>query len=141
FFWTWRVLARSLISLMSVPLPRASIYHAISTGYAGVLGARARTRTDGAFVVTEHGIYTNERRIEIGLAEWLFDSGRGGFGVDHASPELRDLWLNAFSSFARLAYDSADLVTTLYTGNQAFQQADGAVRDKLRVIPNGIDYE
>jgi glycosyltransferase involved in cell wall biosynthesis len=91
-------------------------------------------------VITEHGIYTSERRIEIGLAEWLYDSGRGGFGVDPRYPELRDLWQSAFSAFAKIAYDCAEQVTTLYTGNQAFQRADGAQDSKLRVIPNGVDY-
>ena len=141
FFWTWRVLLRSMISLMAAPIPDASIYHAISTGYAGVFGARASHRTGKPFVITEHGIYTNERRIEIGLAEWLYNSGRGGFGVDDASPELKDLWQMAFSSFAKIAYDQAHLVTTLYTGNQMFQRADGAQPGKLRVIPNGVDYD
>ena len=140
FFWTWRVLQRSMISLLAAPLPQASIYHAISTGYAGVFGARAHQRTGKPFIITEHGIYTNERRIEIGLAEWLYDSGRGGFGVQDINPELKDIWQQAFSSFAKLAYDSADQVTTLYTGNQMFQRADGANPAKLRVIPNGVDY-
>jgi glycosyltransferase involved in cell wall biosynthesis len=141
FFWTWRVLVRSMISIIAAPLPESRVYHAISTGYAGVYGARAHYETDAPLLITEHGIYTNERRIEIGLAEWLFDSGRDGFSVAGATRELRDLWQGAFSSFAKLGYDAAEVITTLYTGNQMFQLADGADRDKLRVIPNGVDYE
>lgn len=141
FFWTWRALMRSMISIMAAPLPEASVYHAISTGYAGVFGARAHHRTGKPLVITEHGIYTNERRIEIGMAEWLYDSERNGFSVNDLSPELRDIWQQAFSCFARLAYDAAESITTLYTGNQNFQRADGAADAKLRVIPNGVDYK
>jgi polysaccharide biosynthesis protein PelF len=50
------------------------------------------------------------------------------------------MWLNAFSNFASIAYDCADVITTLYEGNQKFQRMDGAQPQKLRVIPNGIDY-
>lgn len=140
FFWTWRVLARSYGALLTAPLPKAKVYHAISTGYAGLYGARARLTTGRPLVITEHGIYTNERRIEIALAQWLFCSGRSGFSTADGFHELRDLWQGAFSSMALTAYAASDLITTLYAGNQAFQIADGAERAKLRIIPNGVDY-
>ena len=89
--------------------------------------------------MTEHGIYTNERRIELAVADWLFDSGAGGFDVATAPAELRSIWLNAFQSFSRFSYAVADVITTQYRANQIFQRADGAPEDKLRIIPNGID--
>jgi glycosyltransferase involved in cell wall biosynthesis len=38
-----------------------------------------------------------------------------------------------------MSYAVADVITTQYRANQAFQRADGAPEDKLRIIPNGID--
>ena len=141
FFWTWRSLVSGVMASMFCNLPDASLYHAISTGYAGLVGARIAQSLNRPYLITEHGIYTNERRIELNVADWLFDSGRAGFSVENEERELRDLWLSAFSSFARFAYDQADEITTLYEGNQLFQIADGAPQEKLKIIPNGVDVD
>lgn len=139
FFWTWRVMLRSLITVLTAPLPDASVYHAISTGYAGLLGARAALETGRPFVLTEHGIYTNERRIELCLADWIYDSGADGFSIAQRINALRDLWAALFSSLSNLAYATASEIVTLYRGNQVLQAADGAAAQKLRIIPNGVD--
>lgn len=141
FFWSWRFLARSLLAIISTPLPKARIYHAVATGYCGLVGAYAKHTTHRPFIVTEHGIYTNERRIELAVADWLFASGAGGYSVRGRPPELRDTWLNAFTSFSQIAYGMADVITTQYASNQDFQLSDGAPPDKLRIIPNGIDVD
>jgi polysaccharide biosynthesis protein PelF len=139
FFWSWRFLARSILAILSTPLPQARVFHAVATGFSGVVGTYARLVANAPFLVTEHGIYTNERRIELAVAEWLFDSEASGFGVAAEHPELRSIWLNAFQSFSRISYAAADVITTQYRANQLFQLADGAPNDKLRIIPNGID--
>jgi polysaccharide biosynthesis protein PelF len=141
FFWTWRVLARSILAIATASIPPARVYHAISTGYAGLFGARAKCVTQSPFIITEHGIYTNERRIEICTAEWIHESRASGFDVFGRMPELRDLWSEAFASFSRIAYSLADSITTLFRANQAFQMKDGAPEHKLVVIPNGIDID
>lgn len=139
FFWTWRVMLRSLLTVLAAPLPDASVYHAISTGYAGLLGARAALETGRPFILTEHGIYTNERRIELCLADWIYESGAQGFSITERLCALRDLWTAFFSALSGLAYEASREIVTLYRGNQALQFADGASMDKLRIIPNGVD--
>jgi polysaccharide biosynthesis protein PelF len=141
FFWTWRFLACSLLAIVTAPLPDVAVFHAVSTGYAGLLGAYAKHATGHPYVVTEHGIYTNERRIELNVADWIFDSGAGGFTVGAKCAELRGFWLNGFVSFSRVAYGVADVVTTQFRAHQDYQRADGAPQDKLRIIPNGIDVD
>ncbi len=141
FYWTWRVMARGLVSILGAALPEASLYHAISTGYAGLLGARARQETGRPLLLTEHGIYTNERRVELSLSDWLYCTGRRGFDTTESISELRDVWVALFASLANITYACADEIITLYRGNQAMQLADGAPREKLRIIPNGVDYE
>ncbi|MDH3590705.1 MAG: GT4 family glycosyltransferase PelF, partial [Planctomycetota bacterium] len=37
FFWTWRYAYLPLFNLLSTKIPRARVYHTISTGYAGML--------------------------------------------------------------------------------------------------------
>lgn len=139
FFWTWRFLVRSVLAIMNTPLPQARVFHAVATGFSGVVGSYARLVAKTPLLVTEHGIYTNERRIELAVADWLFDSKAGGFDVASAPVELRSIWLNAFQSFSRISYAMADVITTQYRANQSFQRADGAPDGKLRIIPNGID--
>jgi glycosyltransferase involved in cell wall biosynthesis len=141
FFWSWRFLARSLLAVISTPLPRARVFHAVSTGYAGMVGAYAKHVTGRPYVVTEHGIYTNERRIELSVADWIFDSGASGFTIGEKPTQLRDVWLTAFTSFSRVTYALSDVITTQYRANQDYQRVDGAPDHKLRIIPNGIDVD
>jgi len=139
FFWSWRFLAKSLLAIMNTPLPKARAFHAAATGYSGLVGAFAKHLTGRPLIVTEHGIYTNERRIELAVAEWIYDSGKAGYNVNETSTELRGIWLQAFKSFSRIAYGLSDVITTQYRANQNFQKLDGAPEAKLRIIPNGID--
>jgi polysaccharide biosynthesis protein PelF len=139
FFWSWRFLMRGLLAVVSTPLPEARVFHAVATGFSGLVGSRAKIGWKRPLLVTEHGIYTNERRIDLAVADWLFDSGAGGFDVTARPVELRSIWLNAYQSFSHISYAIADVITTQYRANQAYQRADGAPSDKLRIIPNGID--
>ncbi len=141
FFWTWRFLARSILAIVTAPLPNARVFHAVSTGYAGVVGAYAQHVSRRPYVVTEHGIYTNERRIELSIADWIFDSGASGFAVGKKPTQLRDIWLTAFTNFSRISYAHSDVIITQYRANQDYQRFDGAPQSKLRIIPNGIDID
>ena len=139
YFWTWRALLTGFYSVLLADLPQAQVYHAISTGYAGLMAARASMETGRPSIITEHGIYTNERRIEIALAQWLHDPGSLSLGSEYETGGLKSLWSNAFAAYSRTAYEAASAITTLYRGNQDMQLRDGAPADKLMIIPNGID--
>jgi len=140
-FWAWRTLVGGLMSVLSAPLPQAHIYHAISTGYAGLYAVRAAREMNARSAITEHGIYTNERRIDLLMADWLKDRIHKGFATHDTRREVRDLWTEMFESFARLAYAQADRITTLYGANQSFQRALGARADQMSIIPNGIKLD
>ena len=143
YFWTWRALFGGLFSCLIAPLPEARVYHAISTGYAGLVAARAKLQTGRPVMLTEHGIYNNERRIEVMMAEWL-DEGEDAsaeFRSADIKKELRSIWMGVFSSYAQATYAAADKIITLYPGNQPLQLRDGADLKKMLVVPNGIDLE
>ncbi len=139
FFWAWRALFGGLFRLVTAELPPARAYHAVSTGYAGLLAARASLETGTPAIITEHGIYTNERQIDILLADWISDTVEKGLSISSGRRDVRDFWIAAFEAFARCAYESAAFITTLYAENQVLQRLHGASEAKLRVIPNGID--
>ena len=141
FFWAWRALLGGLLATLEQPLPVAKVYHTISTGYAGVLAARAALETGRPALLTEHGIYTNERRIELLMADWVADTIDKGHALQDPRFDLRDMWVRAFEAYARTCYDGCDEIVTLYEDNQKAQRGLGANSDLMGVIANGIQLE
>lgn len=139
YFWSWRAILGGIYSMLLAPLPPARVYHALSTGYAGLYAARAHLETGRPALLTEHGIYTNERRIEIAMADWLYNP-ENGLTLEKSPRDLRIMWFEAFAAYSRACYQAAARIITLHSGNQYFQLADGAPPEKLFIIPNGIDY-
>ena len=141
YFWAWRALLGGLFAIAEMPLPKARVYHTISTGYAGLLAARASLETGRPALLSEHGIYTNERRVELLMADWVADNIDKGHHLGDQRIDLRDLWVQAFEAYARTCYETAHTIVTLYADNQRAQRALGAHDQRLRVIANGIDLE
>ncbi len=143
YFWSWRSLFGGLFCVLLADIPPAKAYHSFCTGYAGLLLARAHLETGRPCVLTEHGIYTNERRIEIAGAHWLDDLNVFDLSVSTAERErnLKDFWMDTFGNYARFCYAASRQIITLYGGNQQFQRMDGAEADKMRIIANGIDVD
>ncbi len=141
YFWSYRAIAGGLYSVLLAPLPQADIYHAMSTGYAGLMGARAKVETGKPVFVTEHGIYTNERRIEVTSADWLEATSSKALTIDKPRRDLRDLWIDSINNFSHVCYQACDSIITLFQGNQRPQLEDGADPAKMQVIPNGVDIK
>ena len=141
YFWSWRAIIGNLCSLALADIPRAKCYHVLSTGYAGLFAARMKIETGRPVIITEHGIYTNERRIEIALADWLDQAVAASMTIDFTRRDLHDLWIDIFTNYSRITYDMANHIVTLYSDNQKAQVADGADPARMRVIPNGIDID
>ena len=126
---------------MIADLPAAKIYHTASTGFAGLLAARAKAETGAPIVLTEHGIYTNERRIEIVAADWLQQIKGNMLTIERMDVDLRDMWMRFFQRVGRLCYESCDEIVTLFGDNQKAQVSDGASIDRMSVIPNSVDVD
>jgi len=140
FFWTWRVIYLTFFSLIGTPLPKASLYHTISTGYAGVLGALAKHRSGRPLLLTEHGIYNRERRIEISQADWIYSESAGSLLLREGQVDVvRRWWNQIFRFFGLLAYHYADEIVTLSRYNRELQIAEGGDPSKIRIVPNGVD--
>jgi len=143
YFWTVRNMHKPIWQLARVAerTLRASVYHTVSTGYAGYLGALLHYRTERPLVVSEHGIYTKERKIDLLQSRWIRDN-RGLFERDVSDVSyFRELWVRFFEALGRFAYDAASEIIALYEGNRLRQVADGARAELTRTIPNGIDVD
>lgn len=124
-FWTIRSMLLPIFNILLCEIPEADIYHSVSTGYAGILGACFQYRTKKPYIVTEHGIYTREREEEILKAAWV-------------DVHFKSTWINFFAGMSRAAYEKADRIISLFYGAREFQIEAGAEEKKCIVIPNGI---
>lgn len=144
FFWTVRSMHAPLFVLSDIArnAPQAQLYHAVSTGYAGFLGALLQSSTDKPFIISEHGIYTKERELDLAQVNWIpeaYDPFK--VGLNDNMDYLRLVWIRFFVSLGRMAYGSAAQIFTLFEGNRQRQIKDGAHAEKLTIIPNGVNVE
>ena len=146
-FWHFRAIHVPLLRLLAAPIVPAACYHAIATGYAGLLAAVWSRRSDRPLALTEHVIYARVRELELARADWIRDAAEiddGGFGLrtatwaPHISP-LRKMWSSFFRGLSRLAYAQASRIVTLSEVNRGKQIADGAPPAKIDIVPNGVD--
>lgn len=141
FFWTVRFLHLPLWNLWRGfdQIPRAKMYHSVSAGYAGLVGAIAARRHHVPFLLTEHGIYTKERIAEISKADWIYEADRFNINYAEGLGKLKQMWINLFLFMGHVAYQTAGRIITLYEGNAHTQVEFGADRDKIEIIPNGME--
>jgi len=138
FFWMWRTTHLPLFALLSAPLPEARVYHSLASGYAGMLGVMGKLAYGRPLVLTEHGIYTRERKIEIALAQWIGQSQGDEATVRPIRETIKGFWMRIFEQLGRIVYHYSDTIVTLFEGNRSIQIRDGADPERTRVIPNGI---
>ena len=141
FFWSYRNLYKPLFKIAEIAreLPNAKLIHSISTGYAGILGAGASVISNTPFLLTEHGIYTKERKIDLIQASWIKESEQSlGKNLNTEMGFIRRMWISFFEQIGRTTYQEADKIISLYEGNRQRQIKDGATPNKAFVVPNGI---
>lgn len=127
-FWTIRSMFLPFFYLVGQPIPKADLYHSVSTGYAGVLASFASLTENKPLVLTEHGIYTREREEEILRSDWV-------------PTYYKELWISMFYMYSRFIYQTAHQVTSLFSRASLIQQELGCPPEKCTVIANGILYE
>ncbi len=141
YFWTVRIMHAPIWKLMRIAdeLIPADCYHTISTGYAGFLGALLKHRTKKPLILSEHGIYTKERKIDLFQSTWIRDN-RGLFEKDPSQVGyFRDMWIRFFEAMGRMCYDASDRIVALYENNRLRQVVDGAPAERTMNVANGIN--
>ncbi len=128
FFWTMRSMLLPLLYLLQQDLPEADVYHSVATGYCGVIGAMAAEVYQKPFIITEHGIYSREREVEIIKSDW-------------AKGDFKSVWIQYFYNLAKLAYKTADRVYTLFEHNAEIEEDLGCDPRKIGIVPNGVHME
>ena len=128
FLWNFRGIYFPLMYILSQEIPKADIYHAISAGYAGILGSCASYIEGVPLLLSEHGIYTREREEDIIRSQWVVG-------------EFKEPWIDFFRKLSFTAYHQASAVTTLFETNRSLQIELKCPPEKIAVIPNGVNAE
>ena len=100
-FHTMRSMLLPVLYLLTGRVPKADVYHAISTGYGGLLACLGSSVHHAPVLLTEHGIYTREREEEIIRADWVV-------------PSFKDRWIRFFYLLSEEIYRRAFRVTSLF---------------------------
>ena len=144
YFWTVRNIHAPIWKVAKVArdMPKCKILHSPSTGYAGLLGSLASIYFDTPFILTEHGIYTKERKIDLLSAKWIKFSKSSL--IKEKVEELnyvKKMWVNFFEQIGKFSYSQAKYIISLYKETQKVQISYGADKNRCIVIPNGIDLD
>ncbi|MGB1012102.1 MAG: GT4 family glycosyltransferase PelF, partial [Thiolinea sp.] len=142
YFWSLRSMYTTLLGLLHIAekVPQAHCIHSVSTGYAGALASFLRIVRRKPLVLTEHGIYTKERKIDIYSAPWgVEEQAVLPPGLNDRLSIQRRMWIRFFEDLGRLTYSASSVILTLYQANQQKQLDLGAPPERCLVVPNGVD--
>ncbi len=142
YFWTIRSIHAPIWTLAKIAKKissKAKVVHTPSTGYAGFLGALLSKNDSIPLILTEHGIYTKERRIDL-LSSNLFSSEKIDLlKQSHEEDHIKRMWIKFFEGIGLFCYDQANPILSLYNGAKKAQIAYGADKNRCFVVPNGVD--
>ncbi|MBF0408459.1 MAG: GT4 family glycosyltransferase PelF [Candidatus Riflebacteria bacterium] len=141
YFWTWRFMHLPLVQILQMRRGKTSLVHSVSTGYAGFYAALRKLTENCPFILTEHGIYTRERNIEISQSSWIHEEKHPDHLVRSEPALFKGIWINFFNALGNWSYQEADRIITLFEGNRTAQISLGADPQKIEIIPNGIEME
>lgn len=108
---------------LATTIPMTDLNHAVDGGLAALVSLGAKWRTGTPFVLTEHHSYLNAPLLD-------YTTGR---------PAVRAVLLRFFRALARLAYTEASVVVVPTSGLRRWALDHGAHRDKVSVVPYGVD--
>lgn len=136
-FWALRNFFSLAFAVLGETMPRASVYHAHTTGYASLLGAAAARDHDTSFLLTEHNLYVRDTvntLLDRNMALSITEEDYRTFDV---TAEER-AWMAWWTEMGRFCYPSARLITYLYPSAITEAARLGSDIDKSVVVPNGM---
>jgi glycosyltransferase involved in cell wall biosynthesis len=129
YYWTVMGLHAIIIDCLNafISLPRADVYHALSAGFAGLLGSMGKAVYGTPYVLTEQGLFLRERENELQRLD--------------VSDLYRRQVLGFSESLVKTSYRYADAVVPPCHSHKFVGQQYGLDLNKVRVITNGINCQ
>jgi hypothetical protein len=110
YFWTLRNIHKPIWILASIVqnLPKTKVFHSPSTGYAGFMGALSSYTTNRPLLLTEHGIYTRERKIDMLSADWVEYKKPSLLQQPEEYNYIKKMWVNFFEKIGLFCYNRSN---------------------------------
>jgi len=144
YFWSIRSIlipVWKMAKLAKFVADKGKIIHSPSTGYAGFLSALVSYDTKKPFILTEHGIYTKERKIDLISSSMTLYKKVELFRESAEDNYIQGMWVRFFEGIGKMSYSRANPILSLYSAAKQTQIAYGADPKLCRVIPNGVDIK
>ncbi len=143
YFWTLRNIHKPIWILADIikNLPKSKLFHAPSTGYAGFMATLASYHTNRPYILTEHGIYTRERKIDMFSADWIEFKKPSLLQQPEELNYIKKMWINFFDRIGRFCYERSNYTLSLFNGAREIQINYGADENRCYVVPNGVDVK
>ena len=142
YFWSLRSIhipIWKMAKLAKFLQNRGRIIHSPSTGYSGFLSTLISYDTGKPFILTEHGIYTKERKIDLISSSFNLYKKLDLFRESAEDNYIQNMWVKFFEGIGKMTYSRANPILSLFSVAKETQIAYGAERELCRVIPNGVD--
>ncbi|HEV8657291.1 MAG TPA: GT4 family glycosyltransferase PelF [Thermoanaerobaculia bacterium] len=120
--WLYRFLM-----IVNVRVPRTTLTHSTAAAFCGIPCITAKIRNGTPMILTEHGVYVREQNLFLSRFHRLFFA--------------KQFLLNLITAITRANYHYADIISPVCHFNTRWEVAQGAARDKIRVIYNGVDAD
>jgi glycosyltransferase involved in cell wall biosynthesis len=141
FFWSLKSIYYSFFNVILADIPNAKVYHTISTGYAGLFSSICKIKNPNSRVIlTEHGIYTRERKMDITIADWA-DRNYDAYNPKKTISLYKDIWAESFKLVSKITYKYCDEIISLNLKNNLIQIKEGAKKKKVYFVRNGINLK
>jgi len=144
YFWSVRSIHTpiwKLAKLAKFVLNKGRVVHSPSTGYAGFLSTLVSHDTGKPFILTEHGIYTKERKIDLISNSFNLYQKLDLFRESAEDNYIQSMWVKFFEGIGKMSYSRANPILSLFSVAKEAQITYGANADLCRVIPNGVDIK
>ena len=144
YFWTVRSIHLpiwKMAKLANLIGDKGAIIHSPSTGYAGFLSSLISYHKEKPFILTEHGIYTKERKIDIVSSSLSSYKNLELFRESSQEDYTKGMWVRFFEGIGKMSYHRANPILSLFSVAKDTQILYGANPNRCRVIPNGVDIK
>ncbi len=143
YFWSVRNIHMPIwvISNVAKQMPKCKIIHSPSTGYAGFLASLYSYEHKVPYILTEHGIYTRERKIDMLTADWINIKKPALLKQADEFNYIKQMWVRFFEKIGLVSYKRANPIISLFSRARKIQIDFGADPSRCIVVPNGVDVD
>lgn len=129
-----------IYTLLDRVLPTARVYHAHSSGNAGLVAAAGAVQNKGKFFLTEHNLNIRDSINKL-LSRDFNRRVTSEAPLKLTTDTFERFWTQWWLELGALNYAEAELITYLYPQAVAEAQELGGAQEKAEVLPDGIEWE